>query len=93
MADVEELDSGPPHEVAPENAKRKASDVAATEDTDALVLGVDTVVALGDRLYGKPSAAQWSDGDFTGDGAVNFADLLVLAQNYGSSSSSVASQL
>ena len=57
MADVEELDSGPPHEVAPENAKRKASDVAVTEDTDALVLGVDTVVALGDRLYGKPSAA------------------------------------
>jgi len=43
--------------VALENAKRKASDVAVTEDTDALVLGVDTVVALGDRLYGKPSDA------------------------------------
>jgi len=57
VADVEELESGPPDEVALENARRKASAVASTEDTDVLVLGVDTVVARGDRLYGKPSDA------------------------------------
>jgi len=35
-----------------ENARRKARAVA--RPGDAAVLGVDTVVALGDRLYGKP---------------------------------------
>ncbi len=58
MAAVDELDGGPPHEVALENARRKASAIASTEDADALVLGVDTVVALGERLYGKPSDAR-----------------------------------
>lgn len=77
---VDELESGPPHEVALENACRKASAIAggsadpavsggsadapvfggsanATESggsADAPVLGVDTVVALGARIYGKP---------------------------------------
>jgi septum formation protein len=51
---VEELESGPAHEVAPENAYRKAAAVAPGAP-DALVLGVDTVVALGSRLYGKPA--------------------------------------
>jgi septum formation protein len=52
-----ELVDGPPHEVAAENAYRKAAAVAAVagrEETAALVLGVDTVVALGARMYGKP---------------------------------------
>lgn len=37
--------------MAVENAYRKA---AALDAAEALVLGVDTVVALGARLYGKP---------------------------------------
>ncbi len=48
-ADVEELETGDPVEVAKENARRKAAAV----DGD-LVLGVDTVVALDGRIYGKP---------------------------------------
>jgi septum formation protein len=51
---VEELEAGPPDEVALENARRKAAAVAAGEP-DALVLGVDTVVWAGGRVFGKPS--------------------------------------
>lgn len=51
--DVEELVSGPPHEVAVENAYRKASAVAGG---GVPVLGVDTVVALGSTIYGKPAS-------------------------------------
>jgi septum formation protein len=51
---VDELDAGPAVEVAMENAYRKAAAVAG----GALpVLGVDTVVALGGRIYGKPAGA------------------------------------
>jgi septum formation protein len=53
VADVEELEAGPAEEVAPENAYRKAAAVAAAAP-GATVLGVDTVVTLGGRLYGKP---------------------------------------
>jgi septum formation protein len=53
IADVEELSAGPPGEVAVENAYRKAAAVAA-DTPDALVLGVDTIVTLGARIYGKP---------------------------------------
>ena len=49
-ADVEELTEGEPVAVAKENARRKA---AAVEGE--LVLGVDTVVALDGRIYGKPA--------------------------------------
>lgn len=55
VPDVEELEAGPPHEVALENAYRKATAVAL--DGGGLVLGVDTVVSLGARLYGKPADA------------------------------------
>jgi septum formation protein len=55
VADIEELDSGLPHDVAVENARQKASAVAATSDSDVLVLGADTVVALGPEIYCKPS--------------------------------------
>jgi septum formation protein len=48
---AEELEQGPPHEVAVENAFRKAASVGAG---DAPVLGVDTVVSIGSRIYGKP---------------------------------------
>lgn len=47
---MEELEDGPPGEVAVENAYRKAAAVSGE-----LVLGVDTVVAVGARLYGKPA--------------------------------------
>ncbi len=61
-SDVSELAAGDPREVAVENALRKARAVAAvagggTGASDAggtVVLGVDTVVALGGRIYGKP---------------------------------------
>ena len=48
------FESGPPHEVALENAFRKASAVAVRM-SGALVLGVDTLVSLGARVYGKPA--------------------------------------
>ena len=53
---IDELESGPPHEVAAENAYRKAQRVAERRPED-LILGVDTVVAVGSRLYGKPAHA------------------------------------
>ena len=52
-ADVDELETGDPPAVALENARRKARAVKG-----AHVLGVDTVVALDGRLYGKPRDAQ-----------------------------------
>ena len=56
VPDVEELEAGPPHEVALENAYRKAAAIAsAGRGAGGRVLGVDTVVALGARLYGKPA--------------------------------------
>jgi septum formation protein len=54
VSGAEELEAGPPEEVALENAYRKAHRVAEAR-ADEPVLGVDTVVALGPRLYGKPA--------------------------------------
>jgi septum formation protein len=51
---VAELAEGDPGEVAVENALRKARAVAEAEGSSGLVLGVDTVVALAGRVYGKP---------------------------------------
>jgi septum formation protein len=48
---VVEIERGEPSEVALENALRKAR---AARRSDELVLGVDTVVALSGRIYGKP---------------------------------------
>ena len=50
---VEELEAGEPAAVAEENARRKAAAVAAAAP-HALVLGADTVVAVGERILGKP---------------------------------------
>ena len=47
--DVEELTDGEPEALVVENARRKARAVFG-----ALVLGVDTAVALDGRVYGKP---------------------------------------
>lgn len=43
-----------PHEVAQINAHRKARAIAK-QNPDALVLGADTVVCRGTRLFGKPA--------------------------------------
>jgi septum formation protein len=51
-AHVEELADGEPHVVAAENARRKALAVSGK-----LVLGADTVVALGGDVLGKPRDA------------------------------------
>jgi nucleoside triphosphate pyrophosphatase len=55
---VAELEEGPPAEVVVENAFRKAAAVAGDETQSEAsglpVLGVDTVVSLGARIFGKP---------------------------------------
>jgi septum formation protein len=51
-ADVEEYAAGEPRAVAELNSLRKAQAVARP---GAIVLGVDTVVALDDAVYGKPA--------------------------------------
>lgn len=51
---MEELVRGDPERVATENARRKA---LAVDSPGALVIGCDTLVALGDRIYGKPADA------------------------------------
>jgi len=61
-ADVRELDaeSSPhlaPAELARENARRKAQAVAALRP-GRWVLGADTVVALGKRVFGKPDSVE-----------------------------------
>jgi septum formation protein len=60
---VDELVEGPPHEVVLENAYRKAAVVAGGErgggpPRELPVLGVDTIVTLGGRIYGKPEGAE-----------------------------------
>jgi nucleoside triphosphate pyrophosphatase len=51
--DVEEIERGEPAEVASENALMKAR--AARLHAEETVLGVDTLVALEGRIYGKPA--------------------------------------
>jgi septum formation protein len=55
-SDVAELERGEPEEVALENALRKARAVRDVRPARAseVVLGVDTLVALGNEIYGKP---------------------------------------
>ncbi len=53
--EIEELEDGPPGEIALQNAQRKALAVASE---DSLTLGVDTIVALDGRIYGKPADDQ-----------------------------------
>jgi septum formation protein len=53
-ADLEEYAAGEPHAVTSLNALRKAKEVARP---GVIALGVDTVVALEDRIFGKPRDA------------------------------------
>ncbi|HEV7177456.1 MAG TPA: Maf family protein [Solirubrobacteraceae bacterium] len=55
IPDVEELEMGPPHEVALENAYRKAAAAVPAPDNEQPVLGVDTIVSIGSRIWGKPA--------------------------------------
>jgi septum formation protein len=56
---VVEIEQGEPGEVAVENALRKARAASAEgERGRETVLGVDTLVALGRRIYGKPPDEQ-----------------------------------
>jgi septum formation protein len=50
--DVVEIESGDPREVVVENALRKARDRARPGER---VLGADTAVVLGKRIFGKPA--------------------------------------
>ncbi len=50
VPDVEELTGGDPEAMVVENARRKANSVAGDH-----VLGVDTAVVLGGRVFGKPT--------------------------------------
>lgn len=52
---VAELERGDPAEVAVENALRKAR-AARSSDIPETILGVDTLVALDSRIYGKPAS-------------------------------------
>jgi septum formation protein len=54
---VEELRQGGPRALVRENALRKARSVAAARGLRTPVLGVDTVVSLDGRLFGKPADA------------------------------------
>jgi septum formation protein len=54
IPEVDELSDGPAAEVALENAYRKASAIGPAE---LPVLGVDTVVSLGLKIFGKPRDA------------------------------------
>ena len=51
VSGARELEEGPPGEVALENAYRKAAAV----QREGTVLGVDTIVSVGARIYGKPA--------------------------------------
>jgi septum formation protein len=53
-SNVEELEQGEPERVAVENALLKAR-AAQNPGVQEAVLGVDTLVALGGRIYGKPA--------------------------------------
>jgi septum formation protein len=56
QSDAVEHDTHPvsPRELALHNAQLKARDVASRHP-DALVIGADTIVVLGDAVFGKPS--------------------------------------
>lgn len=55
--EVEEVAVGDGRAVALENAQRKARKIAGA-DSGAVVIGCDTVVALGGRLLGKPPSEE-----------------------------------
>jgi septum formation protein len=63
--EVAELGEGEPGPLVLENALRKARSVAATAPDGSVVLGVDTVVSLDGRVFGKPRDAREAE-DYLG---------------------------
>jgi ELWxxDGT repeat protein len=59
-----------------------ACDIASPGDADYSGRVDDVDLAILARNYRAENGKSWSDGDFTGDGAVTFADLLSLARFY-----------
>ncbi len=57
---VEELDQGAPAKLAVANARLKCNAASAPKNQD-IVLGADTVVALGSEVMGKPKSAAESE--------------------------------
>jgi septum formation protein len=55
--DAPELVEGDPQAVALENARRKAETATRDDEGQPAVLGVDTVVCVGPRIYDKPADA------------------------------------
>lgn len=55
VPEIAERVAGEPAAVVRENAERKAQAVAGQRPDADLVLGIDTAVAVGDELYGKPA--------------------------------------
>jgi septum formation protein len=53
--DVDELEAGPPEQVARDNAVHKARAGAEHAEPGERVIGVDTVVALDGTIWGKPA--------------------------------------
>ena len=52
-SDIEEIASGPPKKQVVKLAQDKALDIAK-DHHDAVVIGADTLVAIGDQILGKP---------------------------------------
>ncbi|MCS7049259.1 MAG: Maf family protein [Verrucomicrobiae bacterium] len=57
---TEQVDGLPPATLAMENARRKAAAVAANHP-EALVIGADTIVVQGTRIFGKPGSIEEAD--------------------------------
>lgn len=56
--DSEEIEGGmPPRELVIANAKLKA-EACAEQHPDGVIVAADTVVALGDKIFGKPSSSE-----------------------------------
>lgn len=58
VPDVDEIEMGDPSELAAENARRKATVVAASAADDELVIACDTVVDVDGIPFGKPESAE-----------------------------------
>lgn len=53
-SNADEVKSGLPENLVKENALMKAKDIAA-KHKDTWIIGADTIVALDDKVYGKPT--------------------------------------
>ncbi|WP_196591242.1 Maf family protein [Pectinatus frisingensis] len=53
-SDTDEVKTGAPEELVMVNARMKAANIAA-KHKDTWIIGADTIVALDNRIYGKPA--------------------------------------